>query len=273
MRFQGYTIVTDMDGTLLNSKGKLSEENIAAIKEFTGQGGKFTVATGRMLPSVKRFVDRLNINLPAILYNGTKIYDFETGETIFEVFLEENRKQVIKKILKERPSLGIEVYAEETVYIYNPCKYTERFSKSGYDVIYEINEDLFNKNWAKVLIIGEKEEIDLLEEIYQNQYDNGPIVRTGDRYLELAPFNTSKGHALGILCNKLDIDRDRLITFGDNMNDSELLTVGALGFCVENGSERLKRETVHIAPSNDNHIIDYAIKNIINLERLPIKQR
>ena len=43
--FSGYIIVSDMDGTLLNSKGKLSDENINAIKYFVNNGGKFTLAT------------------------------------------------------------------------------------------------------------------------------------------------------------------------------------------------------------------------------------
>ena len=78
MKFKGYTIVSDMDGTLLNSRGKLSEENVQAIGEFIKEGGCFTVATGRMLPSVERFIKRLQVNLPVILYNGTKIYDFNS---------------------------------------------------------------------------------------------------------------------------------------------------------------------------------------------------
>lgn len=266
MKFRGYTIVTDMDGTLLNSRGKLSDENIGAIKEFIAQGGNFTVATGRMLPSVERFLDRINLTLPAIVYNGTKIYDFKTRETIFQIFLEEHRKSVIKKISERNPSLGIEVYADETIYIYRSCKHTERFSKTGYDVIYDVKDDLFQKNWAKVLIIGEKEEMDLLKNIYAEEYEEGPIVRTGDRYLELAPYNTSKGHALEVLCHKLDIDKSKLITIGDNMNDSELLKVGNFGFCVENGTERLKKEAKYIAPSNDNHVMEYIIKNIINFK-------
>lgn len=263
MRFQGYTIVTDMDGTLLNSKGKLSDENIKAIKEFTDNGGRFTVATGRMLPSVARFIDMLNLNLPAIIYNGTKIYDFKTKETIFEVFLEEERKFVVNEILKKMPYLGIEIYSEEKVYIFNSCKDTERFLRAGYDVVYDIEKDLFNRNWSKVLIIGEKDEIDNLEKIYGKEYERGPIVRTGERYLELAPYNTSKGHALEILCDKLSVDREKLITIGDNMNDSELLKVGKLGLCVENGTDRLKKESKYTAPSNDENVIEYIITNII----------
>ena len=80
--FNGYLLVSDMDGTLLNSNGRLSKENIAAIEYFVDNGGKFTLATGRMLPSVKRHIEKIKVNLPVIMYNGTKVYDYNTNEVI-----------------------------------------------------------------------------------------------------------------------------------------------------------------------------------------------
>lgn len=263
MKYKGYTIVTDMDGTLLNSKGKLSEENINSIRKFISKGGNFTVATGRMLPSVERFLNKIEINLPAILYNGTKIYDFNNKEIIFEEFLEDERKYIVKEIARNNPSFGIEIYSDETVYIFQECKYTSRFSKLGYDVIYNVDESIFEKRWTKVLIIGEEEEVDLLENRYKEDYEDGEVIRSGEKYFELVPGNTSKGQALEYLCKKLKIDKNKLITIGDNMNDLDLINVGHLGFCVENGSKRLKDKAMHIAPSNDNHVIEFLLSKIV----------
>ena len=68
-----------MDGTLINSKKEISKENLDAIKYFVNNGGKFTVATGRMVASVSGFLDKLKLDLPAILHNGGKIYDYNGG--------------------------------------------------------------------------------------------------------------------------------------------------------------------------------------------------
>lgn len=81
--FDGYLLVSDMDGTLLNSKGKLSEENKKAIEYFVDNGGQFTLATGRMLPSIKRHIHKMKVTLPVIMYNGTKVYDFNSDEVIW----------------------------------------------------------------------------------------------------------------------------------------------------------------------------------------------
>ena len=104
--FDGYLLVSDMDGTLLNSKGKLSEENKKAIEYFVDNGGQFTLATGRMLPSIKRHIHKMKVTLPVIMYNGTKVYDFNNNEVIWEKFLEEDRKEIVK-VVKEVIANGV----------------------------------------------------------------------------------------------------------------------------------------------------------------------
>ena len=158
--FDGYLLVSDMDGTLLNSNRKLSEENKKAIEYFVDNGGEFTLATGRMLPSIKRHIHKMKVTLPVIMYNGTKVYDFNNDKVIWEKFLEEERKEIIKVVNEVSPNVGIEIYSDEVVYIYQACKRTERFNKLGYDVIYDIDYSIWNKKWTKALIVGEKEEND-----------------------------------------------------------------------------------------------------------------
>lgn len=265
--FDGYLLVSDMDGTLLNSKGKLSEENRLAIEYFVENGGKFTLATGRMVPSVKRFIDKINVNLPAILYNGTKIYDYFEEKTVSEAFLEEERKHIIKKVKELNPTFGIEIYSDETVYIYQECKYTERFSKLGYDVIYKVDESIWEKKWTKVLIIGEELEMDTLESEFNNIYDDGAIIRSGAKYVEIVPNNTSKGQALKELILAHKLDNYIVVSVGDNMNDLELIQEANYGFGVKNGNERLLKVAKYMAPSNDEHAIQYIVKWIEEIIR------
>ena len=72
----GILLASDMDGTLLDSRKRLSQANQSALENFVAAGGWFTVATGRMETSVKRYLPVLPLNAPAILYNGAVIYDF-----------------------------------------------------------------------------------------------------------------------------------------------------------------------------------------------------
>lgn len=264
--FDGYLLVSDMDGTLLNSKGKLSEENRKAIDYFVENGGKFTLATGRMVASVRRFIDKISTNLPIVLYNGTKIYDYNEEKTIYEEFLEEERKETIKKIKELHSNFGIELYIDETVYIYQDSRFTQRFSKLGYDIVFEVDDEVWKKRWTKVLILGEKEELNELEEKFIELFGSGPIIRSGDNYLEMVPYNNSKGQALKQLIEIHNLHNHTVITVGDNMNDVELLEVAHHGFAVKNGNERLIKVAKNIAPSNDENAIEFLVEKIKNKE-------
>lgn len=258
-RFEGYLLVSDMDGTLIDNNGKISEENIKAINRFVEQGGIFTIATGRMLESAKRYLHLIDINIPVILYNGTKIHDYSKEKTIYELFLEDEIKSLIKKIKETDASLGIEIYCEENVYIFNHCRFTNRFAPTRSDVHYDISEDLWNKNWTKILVLGEEDQIDRLEDIFTSTFGQANLVRSGENYLELLPQCTSKGHALERLCKMLNIDISKAISVGDNMNDYEMLKRSGYGFCVSNGNKKLLCEVKYTCCSNDEHAIEYVV--------------
>ncbi|WP_294388230.1 HAD family hydrolase [uncultured Clostridium sp.] len=264
--FNGYLLVSDMDGTLLNSKGKLSEENKKAIEYFVDNGGQFTLATGRMLPSIKRHIHKMKVTLPVIMYNGTKVFDFNTNKVIWEKFLEEERKEIVKVVKEVSLKVGIEIYSDEIVYIYQSCKRTERFSKLGYDVIYNIDDSIWSKKWTKALIVGEKEELDFVEEYLRETYGDKDIVRSSDVYLEVIPKEVSKGQALKELIRDREFKEIKVVSVGDNMNDVELLEVADYGFCISNGSEELKKKSKYIAPSNDDNPIEFIVDWIKKLK-------
>lgn len=102
--FDGYVLVSDMDGTLIGSDKIISSDNREAIDYFINEGGLFTIATGRMLPSVLEYRESLNLNLPILIHNGGKIYDVIKEEIISEVYIEENRKEAIKRVTNDYPN-------------------------------------------------------------------------------------------------------------------------------------------------------------------------
>ncbi|MDP4144468.1 MAG: HAD family hydrolase [Bacillota bacterium] len=259
-RFEGYLLVSDMDGTLIGSDDRISEKNINAINRFVEAGGIFTIATGRMRESARRFLGYLPVSVPVILYNGTKVYDYCKEEVVYEKFLEEPIKEIIKKLKNHDNSLGIEIYCEEDVHIYNSCRFTDRFSQKGYNVYYQVTEELWNKNWTKILILGEVEQMDKLEAAFEGIFGKVNLIRSGEYFLEIVPQNTSKGHALKELCTSLNIDISKTIAVGDNMNDLELLTTSGYGFCVSNGNEKLLNMVKYQCSSNDDH----ALESVVN---------
>ena len=74
-KFDGWLLASDMDGTLLSPDGSISEGNRQAITAFVAQGGRFTVATGRMPASILERIHGLPVNCPMIVLNGAGLYD------------------------------------------------------------------------------------------------------------------------------------------------------------------------------------------------------
>ena len=57
MKFDGITIATDMDGTLLTTDKKISQANKDAIDYFRKNGGTFTISSGRIYPKIVMFAE------------------------------------------------------------------------------------------------------------------------------------------------------------------------------------------------------------------------
>ena len=254
-----------MDATLLNRDHKVSERNREAIEYFISEGGRFTVATGRMVAAVRAYFSQMRINAPALLHNGAKIYDFEKDVPLFEKFIEEPRKNAIRRVHDELPEIGLEVYSEEKVYIYRECSETERFKTRSYDVTYSLPEKVWRKPWIKALLIGERELLDKYEPVYRREYDNGYCVRSGSMYLDVVANGVSKGKALTRLTELLGIERGNVFAVGDNMNDIDMLLAAGNAFAVENAEPAVKAAAGRMVPSCDESAVAYIIEKCMDV--------
>lgn len=257
--FDGYVIVSDLDGTLLKKDKTISKENLEAIKYFTENGGKFSVATGRVIEATEEYLSGIQVNLPIIVYNGGVIYDYNNQKILMEKFVDDEQKQITNKIKDEYDNIGIEIYADRKLYILKDSGHSYRPATKMLDIIYNISEDIFLMNWNKILIVGNIEVIDDIEKHFEDKYKIKGT-RSGSTTYELLPSNESKGQALRKIIEIYDIEPDKVICVGDNMNDLELLKEAAFSFCPKNGSEQLKKYADFIAPSNEEHIIKHIVQ-------------
>lgn len=263
-KFDNCLLVSDMDGTLLNINHEISQENLNAINYFINQGGTFTVATGRMVDAVGAYSDRLPLNAPAVLHNGAKIYDYSTDKTIFEKFIEENRKYDIKRFLDSSPNVGLEIYCDEIVYILKPCSETKRFLTRNYNVVYQTPEYIWDKPWIKLLVIGNsKDELDMYEPIYRTEYDTGYCVRSGPLYLDIVAGGVSK--FLGAAEVMKQTHKQTLITIGDSENDIDMLKHADISFAVDNAVNAAKKAALYQAPNHNQNALSYAISKLDSL--------
>ena len=108
-KYSDLLVVSDVDGTLLQAGYGIPKENIDAIDAFVDNGGLFTLATGRSIESVGKYIDWLRLSAPAILCNGGLIYDFKERKVLYERVLDPVALTIVKDILANFPDIGVEI--------------------------------------------------------------------------------------------------------------------------------------------------------------------
>ena len=102
--------ISDLDGTLLNSKEKLSDYTIAVINKLTEKGFLFSYATARSLVTSEKAAGSLIAEIPVIVYNGAFIINNKTKKIINSNFFTADETRYVREILTKNNICPI-VYA------------------------------------------------------------------------------------------------------------------------------------------------------------------
>lgn len=264
--------VFDLDGTLLNSNKKITQETLLAVKNLSNYNIKYTIATGRIDILARKYQREICSDLPIISCNGSiirdlsnkiyymKILDFETVKNIFNYF----------KSLE----LNFLFYTENSILVTknNPrIEFLKNYNKTANkndQFNFEIMDDDINKysnlKFLKSLAhIENRPKLLEIQSILNKDFKNLSIVSSDYELLDLMPSGINKGTALSILCDILNIESENVCVFGDNFNDIEMINFAGTSIVPENGENDVKKLATHITKTNDEEGISYAINNII----------
>jgi len=260
LQFEGWLLVSDMDGTLLDSSSRLSAENKAALERFVAGGGLFTVATGRMEKSVIRYLKDLPVNMPAIVYNGAAIYDFKSERMLWQLHLLPDVIEPVKKVIGRFPEVGVVLYRSGETYFVQENKYTyEHWSRENLKpVITDVDE--VPQPWLKVLLTWDPHRLPEVEEFLKGFEARFSQVYSEPQFLELINRDATKGNALMRLIQMYGLDNVRVIAMGDNLNDMELIRQADIGVAVGNAHENLKADADMCCSHHDANAVSEVIE-------------
>ncbi len=254
--------VTDLDGTLLNTRDRISEYSKKIINELIKGGMHFTYATARSLNSASVVAKGLSPQLPVIVYNGAFILDATTREVIASSGFSTEEKQFIKELLHnyqvsplvyafieeiERVSWIPEYENEGIRYYLNNRKGDKRFREVGQ------TEALYEGEVFYFTCIGERE--DLLP-IYKALKDHPSYncvfqkeLYREEYWCEIMPKKATKANAIKQL--KKLFQYDRVIAFGDAVNDIPMFEIADECYAVASAVPELKKIATDIIGSNE----------------------
>lgn len=260
-------IITDLDDTLLGPDHLVSQENRQAIEEFLSLGGHFSVATGRGIHSVENL--SIPMNAPAILYNGSAIYDFQQKRVLWNCPLSEHAKDLIFTLSTLFPGLGIEIVTFEGCYVIRQNKET--------DFHINIMEKLIPLSWSgdfqdipgcwqKLLLEWDTLNLNMVKNYIQPiNLRYAPDFQLSFSYpimLEVTDCKAHKGTALSELIRLSGFSMGHVIAVGDNINDVEIIQRADIGVAVGNAKEVLKNVADYICTDNTHHIMTELLRTL-----------
>ena len=226
-KFDGYLLVSDLDGTLIGRDHSVSDENVAAIREFVGEGGRFLGATGRTELNVRPYTVGIPLSSPWILYNGAAIYDWERGSFIYKAPLPRSlAESFVARVMACFREVNIQVYAGGPFCQVNPDGQPDAIAVREQQSFEDKPAAAITDDWLKVLFCSDvPEHLDGIEVLFKNDPLRGVAhsMRSGPRYFEVTAQGVNKGTALAHLRKLLDPAPRRVVAIGDYNNDIEML--------------------------------------------------
>jgi Cof subfamily protein (haloacid dehalogenase superfamily) len=260
-------IVLDLDGTLLDSKQKVSDRNKTAVKKAIENGVQVVIATGKTRSSAVSILDELGIKSPGVFTQGLLIYNGD-GTVRNSVVMDKNILRRIITFAEDR-GFGVIAYSGNRILTRRADEFTEdlteKYSEPTPEAVGALQNVLDNTEINKVILYGQESKIPALRWQLNKQLD-GLIHTTRSAVkglLEVLPANTSKGKAVMRVMKDLNIPPEHTMAIGDGENDIEMLQAVGTSVAVGNAAQKLKDIASQVVGSNDEDGVAQAIEMFV----------
>lgn len=266
-------IVSDVDGTLVNTKKSITDENVAAIKLAMDQGVRVAIASGRAWNEMNEIFDKIPNLRYFICSNGALVMDKQDNR---QVYREGFPKQQALHLLDRLLEYGIYTEAYMGAAIYGTRESLPR-------VDYYIRENI------RLFVLETRTFVADLR-TYMDQFDMGPeklqvfygdesmkqrivqdlsndtscdLLLSSEGNLEFVLPHTTKGNAVKELGANWGIGADQIMTIGDSHNDVSMLQFADISIAMGNSDDFVKDSAQYITKDNDSNGVAYAIHQVL----------
>ena len=273
-------VAIDLDGTMLDSYGMVTENTKNTIKKVEEQGVEVVIASGRPIDSIKTIAKEIESKNYFIAGNGAIVYDVKKDEIIYEKTMSKEKVLEIIKICEEN-SISYNVYTEQEILAtslkYNVLYYhkenlkIEESKRTKINIVnnmYEYIKDKEDARFLKITICDESKsvfnsinrklkEINDIEILEVSHMARKTIVQGTEEYpisyyyTEISTNDVDKWNAIEFLIDKLNIKREEVMTIGDNANDKMMIEKAGLGIAMKQSAPSIMDVADEVTEGNN----------------------
>ena len=272
-------ILLDLDGTLLNDQKLITEQTKRTIMALQQQGVKVVLASGRPKRGMLPYAEELRLrdfNGLIVSSNGACVTDATTGETLFEQPMQIDD---VRSILQHLENFDVIPMINDETYMYvrdvfageievngQPVNIIEYESRGGrFQLREEPNlGEMITFPIHKILVAGQPDYLQEVASAMKAPF-TGRVTSmfTAAMYYEFTDLGIDKAKALRHVFEKLSIDRDQVIAFGDGHNDRSIIEYAGIGVAMGNAVDALIEIASEVTSSNNEDGISKVLERFI----------
>ncbi len=251
-------LALDLDGTLTDSRKEISRPTLEALIDIQEKGKKVVLASGRPTKGVLPLARQLRLDEYGsyiLSFNGGRITDCKSGQTIYEKLLPEDVAQPLFYIVKKYSKIDIVAYTPDTLISgIQPNSYTELESDINHMPIVQVDDFPAHvpEESNKILVTGSPEIISRVKTEVSEYFHSYVSVYCSDPFfLEIMPPGVDKAHSLLRLLSAVGLTADQMICCGDGDNDLTMIETAGLGVAMANAQPAVLATADYVTKSND----------------------
>lgn len=264
-------IATDLDGTIVNHDGRISERTISAFKSARDLGVEVFFVTGRPPRWMPEIREAFGFG-SAICGNGAMLYDL-MGDKVLEEWLIELPEQfeTVTRLRKSIPEVSFAV--ESHNYFHREKAYIPRWDVGLDNIGVHTIEEVIKSPALKMLARCSQQNLssDEMLAIAMRELDGLVTVTHSnphDSLLEISALGVSKGATLARMAERLGITADECVTFGDNPNDFSMLEWAGRSYAMASGHPDGAKYAKSVAGPCEEDGVAIAIEALLDLPAL-----
>lgn len=257
-------VFSDIDGTLLNSKGKITPDTLAAIRSLEEKGIPFVISSGRGPTGIYPILEEYGLRCAMIAYSGGAILD-ENRKVLFHRGIpKEKVRQILAFIEEQKLDMSWSLHCLEQWIV----KDRSDPRIAGQEALVQARategtvDSITDSQINKVLCVCAPGKLPEIQQRLAEAFPDCTVVASSDTLLDIMDNTVTKGTAIKQLCFTWNIPMDNTIAFGDHYNDVDMLKTVGSGFLMANAPQPLKEQFSLHTLSNDEDGIAFALKQL-----------